>query len=118
MNVRQRLIKATGTQATAITDATRSQGERTTPSPPETAICRPGGGSVGGAITGLLEKPALADDSGSIDGTGAWIGAGGGGSEAGGGPGTRGLRHELRVQMNIERKRARLFEDIQTLPYT
>ena len=32
---------------------------------------------------------------------------------AGGG----GLRRELRVQMNIERKRARLFEDIRMLPY-
>lgn len=29
-----------------------------------------------------------------------------------------GLRHQLRVQMNIERKRARLFEDIRMLPYT
>lgn len=27
-------------------------------------------------------------------------------------------RHKLRVQMNIERKRARLFQDIQMLPYT
>lgn len=34
-----------------------------------------------------------------------------------GGPGGRG-RQQLRVQMNIERKRARLFEDIRMLPYT
>lgn len=68
------------------------------------------------------EKQALADDSGSVDGKGAWSGAGGGNvggsSVGGGGSGKKGLRHELRVQMNIERKRARLFEDIQTLPYT
>lgn len=34
-----------------------------------------------------------------------------------GAAGRGGLRRELRVQMNIERKRARLFEDIRMLPY-
>lgn len=71
-------------------------------------------------VTRSPEKPALDDDSGSVDDKGAWFGAGGGvggGGVGGGGSGKKGLRHELRVQMNIERKRARLFEDIQTLPY-
>lgn len=34
------------------------------------------------------------------------------------GVGGQGCRYKLRVQMNIERKRARLFQDIQLLPYT
>lgn len=44
---------------------------------------------------------------------------GGVGRRCGGGEGHRGGgRHRLRVQMKIERKRARLFEDIRLLPYT
>lgn len=112
MHVRQRLLKGPGTQATV--DAARSQGERTTRSLPETSIYRQGGEGDGSTIIiRSPEKPALAADSGSVDG---WFGAGAG-SGGGGGFGKKGLRHELRVQMNIERKRARLFEDIQTLPY-
>lgn len=43
---------------------------------------------------------------------------GGAGRRCGGGGGHRGgERHRLRVQMKIERKRARLFEDIRLLPY-
>lgn len=114
MNVRQRLLKAAGTHATV--DATRPQGKHATRSSPGTSTCKQEGGGDG-SVTRSPEKPALADDSGSVDGTGAWVGAGGG-SGGGGNSGKKELRHELRVQMNIERKRARLFEDIQTLPYT
>lgn len=114
MKVRQR-FKATGTHA--IANAERSQGEHTIRSVPETSICRTGGGSGSSATTRSPEKQALADDSGSVDGKWVWSGASGG-SGGGGESGKKGLRHELRVQMNIERKRARLFEDIQTLPYT
>ena len=92
----------------------------------DTSICRQGDdGSTG--TTGPHKEPTIVDFSGSVDGTGARLGAGsdsgGGGGGSGGGGGNGGcpekkeLRHELRVQMNIERKRARLFEDIQTLPY-
>lgn len=64
----------------------------------------------------------MAGDIGAVAGAGTSLGTGGGrggGSvdDQGGPEKKRGLRHELRVQMNIERKRARLFEDIQTLPY-
>lgn len=115
MGARKRLLKAAGIQPTA--DATRSQGEHTTRLSRETSICKHGDGGDGSVNTRPLDKPALADDSRSVDGTGAWIGAGGGSGD-GEGSGKKGFRHDLRVQMSIERKRARLFEDIQTLPYT
>jgi len=120
------MLKATRAQAT-VADAARSHAEGTTSTIQETSICRREGVFDGGMVSRSQEKPALAIESGSTDGTGAWFGAGsgsvggssvGGGSVGDGGSGKKGLRQELRVQMNIERKRARLFEDIQTLPYT
>eukprot|EP00752_Nemacystus_decipiens_P004479 g4091.t1 len=118
MKARQRLLTAPGTQAA---DASRLQAESTTSSSPEASISRQGRGVDGSRVTRSPEKPALADDSGSMDGKGAWFGTSGGsvgGGSVRGVSAKKGLRHELRVQMNIERKRARLFEDMQTLPYT
>lgn len=70
------------------------------------------------SISSQERPPAIANDIRSVE-RGAWFGAtGGDGSDGPNGPIKEGLRHELRVQMKIERKRARLFEDIQTLPYT
>ena len=132
MNVRRRFIKAsaTHTPATSAMDATNSHRPQPTSASMDTSICRQGDdGSTG--TTGPHKEPTIVDFSGSVDGTGARLGAGsdsgGGGGGSGGGSGGGGgnggypekkeLRHELRVQMNIERKRARLFEDIQTLPY-
>lgn len=79
------------------------------------SLCRQVGG---GSISVQEKRSATADGFGSVEGKEVLIGAtGSGGSDGPDGSGNKGQRHELRVQMNIERQRARLFEDIQTLPY-
>lgn len=55
------------------------------------------------------DKHGVAIDSASVDGVGTWFGTV---DRVYGG-----AQHKLRAQMGIERKRARLFEDLQKLPY-
>ena len=66
-------------------------------------------GDAGSSIESRRRKAITDGSDGCGDAPGTRFGPGA--------AGRGGLRREQRIQMNIERKRARLFEDIRMLPY-
>lgn len=89
---------------TSVSSATTSPRWRGEDREPEQRL-----GDAGSSVESRRRK-GINDGS---DGCGDESGTGFGPGAAGRG----GLRRERRIQMNIERKRARLFEDIRMLPY-
>ncbi|CAM9769769.1 unnamed protein product, partial [Ectocarpus sp. 12 AP-2014] len=116
-NVRRRLTKpSTVDTPIASQQQQQQQQQPTQPHAQHASASKKESGSIGNSR--LQARQGALEDSGPVDGTARRLGKGGAqGGGARGGPASKELRHRLRVQMNIERKRARLFEDIQKLPY-
>ncbi|CAN0328306.1 unnamed protein product, partial [Ectocarpus sp. 13 AM-2016] len=112
-NVRRRLTKPSTIDAPV---ASQQQQQPTRPRAQHARARKKESGSIGNSR--LQARQGTLEDSGPVNGTARRLGKGGAqGGGAHGGPASKELRHRLRVQMSIERKRARLFEDIQKLPY-